>query len=272
VSETPEVTYRLLEEAEDQRQAEALFAVRGNPPSVGGAGPVMILMLGAFEGAQLLGATAGHVAPDDAQPARVEADRLRVTNLAVAATASGRGIGGSLMRLQRLMAIRQGLRLITWEQDLLDGRLAHLAVHKLGAVSRGLKRTPDGWLDIEWWVSSLRVRSRLAGERADLDLAHALEAGTPKLNAGRLGDDGLVRPTGGEAPPDSATALVEVPQDFGALDARDPDLASEWRAHLGRILAGAFAQGYWLTDYLWLQGERVPRAYYLLIDGERTLG
>ncbi len=166
------------------------------------------------------------------------------------------------MRLQRLLAVQQGLRLVTWDQDPLEGRLSHLAIHKLGAVSRGFKAALDGEpeveLDVEWWVSSPRVKSHLAGGRPELDLAHALEAGAPKLNAGRLDDDGLLRPIGGDAPPDSATALVEVPHDFRGLRARNPELAVEWRAHLTRILTGAFAQGYWLTDYLWLRGERVP--------------
>jgi predicted GNAT superfamily acetyltransferase len=176
------------------------------------------------------------------------------------------------MRLQRLLAVQQGLRLVTWDQDLLEGCLSHLAIHKLGAVSRGLKAAADQRLEVEWWVASPRVKARLLGGRPELDLAHALEAGAPKLNAGLLDENGLLRPAGGEAPPDQAAALVEVPHDFRGLKARDPELASEWRAHLARVLSSAFAQGYWLTDYLWLKGERAPRAYFLLIDGERTLG
>ncbi len=105
-----------------------------------------------------------------------------------------------------------------------------------------------------------------------MDLAHALEAGAPKLNASRLDEDGLLHPTGGDVPPDGAMALVEVPQALHGLRARAPALVGDWRAHLDSILSEAFSRGYWLTDYLWLRGERVPRAYFLLIDGERTLG
>ena len=272
MSAQPELTYRLLAGADEQLLASALFAAGRGTTAETTRDRADGFLLGAFEGGRLLGATASHQAPDDASPPRVQQDRLCVTDLAVDAAAAGRGIGGGLMRLQRLLAVQQGLRLVTWEQDPLEGRLSHLAIHKLGAVSRGFKAAPEGELDVEWWVSSPRVKSRLAGGRPELDLAHALEAGAPKLNAGRLDDDDLLRPIGGEAPPDSATALIEVPHDLQGLRARDPELALEWRAHLTRILKGAFAQGYWLTDYLWLRGERVPRAYYLLIDGEQTLG
>jgi predicted GNAT superfamily acetyltransferase len=265
------VTYRLLTDPGDQLQAEQLLG--GEQRTLEAFDQIMF---GAFEDNRLIGATASYLVPDDARPPRVDQDRLCVTALVVEPGESGRGIGGLLMRLQRMLAMQRGLRLVTWEQDLLDGRLSHLAFRKLGAVSRGLKVAPEagsgGRLEVEWWVSSERVKSRLTGGRPELDLAHALEAGAPKLNAGRLDDDGLLRPTGGATPPDSATALVEAPQAIDALQARDPALALEWRAHLSHVLSQAFAQGYWLTDYLWLRGERVPRAYFLLIDGERTLG
>jgi predicted GNAT superfamily acetyltransferase len=275
VSPESGVSYRLLDGPAEQLMATALFGGEQAAVQETVGGIQSDFLLGAFEGGRLLGATSSDVGPDDAFPRRVEHKRLRVTHLAVNAGAAGRGIGGGLMRLQRMLATQQGLRLVTWDQDPLEGRLSHLAIHKLGAVSRSLKADPEmapgGWLQVEWWVSSPRVKSRLTGGRPELDLAHALEAGAPKLNAGRLDDDGLLRPTGGESAPDSATALVEVPHDIHGLRARDPELALQWRAHLAHVLSLAFAQGYWLTDYLWLRGECVPRAYCLLIDGERTL-
>ncbi len=271
----PGVTYRLLGGEDELRAAgSSLDEARGTAGATDlGAGYVV---LGAYEGDRMVGATASRLMPDDASPARVEQARLHVIGLAVQADASGKGIAAGLMRLQRLLAVQQGVQLVTWHQDPLEGRLAHLAVRKLGAVSRGMlgdaRNGGDRLLEIEWWVSSPRVQSRLAGGRPDLDLAHALDAGAPKLNTGRLDGDGLLHPTGGHVPPDGATALVEVPHALDDLRARDPGLLAEWRAHLESILLDAFSRGYWMTDYLWLRGERIPRAYYLLIDGERTLG
>jgi len=275
VSAEPGVTYRLLADPGDRLLAAELLGARRGAADEKYGDIAGGFVLGAFEGGQLIGATASHLLPDDAIPPRVEQNLLRVTDLAVDVGASSRGIGGGLMRLQRMLAMQQDLRLVTWHQDPLEGSHAHLAIHKLGAVSRGLKSESEagsgGWLEVEWWVTSPRVKSRLTGGRPELDLAHALEAGAPKLNAGRLDGEGLLRPTGGGAPPDGAAALMEVPHDIRGLQARDPELAQEWRAHLQDLLSLAFAQGYWLTDYLWLRGERIPRAYYLLIDGERTL-
>ena len=230
--------------------------------------------IGALEGERLLGVSRATLEVDDANPRRVPGQRLRITHLAVDPEATGRGLGEKLMAVQREHAIGQGLQLVTWRQDPLDVRLAHLSIRKLGAVSRWVRRSDDGQadgLEVEWWVRSARVQARLAGTRSGLELVDALEAGVPKLNAGVLGNDGYLRPSGGEQPPDGAMALVEIPFEFAELRSRDLGLAEAWRAQVGEILDRAFALGYWLTDFLWLRGERHPRAYYLVIDGERQL-
>lgn len=237
-------------------------------------GAIEVRAIGAFEAERLLGVTRGSVELDDANPKRVPGQRLRITHLAVEPEATGRGLGEQLMQVHRQQALGQGLQLVTWKQDPLDARLAHLAIRKLGAVSRWVRMGDDGQpheLEVEWWVRSARVQAKLAGTRAELGLADALEAGVPKLNSGMLGDDGLLRPQGGEQSPESAMALVEIPIEFGDLRSRDPGLAQAWRAHVEQILDRAFGLGYWLTDFLSLRGERHPRAYYLLIDGERQL-
>ena len=275
MSGAADATFRMLTDPGEREQAER-FLQSAQVPAGSNTSPASgSVILGAYVQDRLIGATASHLARDDPDRMRVEQDRLHVTDLAVEAGASGRGLGAKLMRLQRLLAIQRGLRLVTWQQDALDGKLSHLAIHRLGAVSRRMLGVngEHAWnLEMEWWVSSPRVTGRLSGVRPELDLAHALEAGAPKLNAGRLDDHSLLHPTGGEAPPGSATALVEVPHDTRRLEERDPDLAAEWRSHLATILSQAFGRGYWLTDYLWLRGEQIPRSYFLLIDGERTLG
>ena len=264
---------------EERLGSELLARVFGGPgvPPAGERerqGAIEVRAIGAFEAERLLGVTRGSVELDDANPKRVPGQRLRITHLAVEPEATGRGLGEQLMQVHRRQALGQGLQLVTWKQDPLDVRLAHLAIRKLGAVSRWVRSGGDGQacaLEVEWWVRSARVQARLAGRRAELELADALEAEVPKLNSGMLGDDGLLRPQGGEQSPESAMALVEIPIEFGDLRSRDPRLAQAWRAHVEQILDRAFGLGYWLTDFLSLRGERHPRAYYLLIDGERQL-
>lgn len=273
MSKSSGISFGLLDDDASRREAEALFGRGGlGADQMHLRGGASRLVVGAHDGQRLVGAAAGEVGPDDARPVRVEQDRLRVVSLAVDREAAGQGVGAGLMRLLRLMAVRRDLRLIGWEQDMLESRLSHLAIHKLGAVSRSLSQGGGSALDVEWWVTSPRVRSKLRAGRPDLELAHVLEAGTPKLNAGRLGEDGLLRPVGAVRRPSSASALVEVPFDAPGLREQDEHLLAEWRALVTELLLSAFVQGYWLTDYFCLRDERFPRAYFLLIDGERTLG
>jgi len=281
VTDARSLVLRPLQGLQEERLGSELLArVFGGPgvPPAGERDPQGTIEgqpIGAFEGERLLGVTRGALELDDANnPKRVPGQSLRITHLAVEPTATGRGLGEQLMGVHRQQALGQGLQLVTWKQDPLDARLAHLAIRKLGAVSRWVRISDDGQaheLEVEWWVRSARVQARLAGTRAELELADALEAGVPRLNSGMLGDDGLLRPQGGEQTPESAMALVEIPFEFGGLRSRDPRLAQAWRAHVEQILDRAFGLGYWLTDFLSLRGERHPRAYYLLIDGERQL-
>lgn len=264
---------RLLEDAEAWRRAARLA-----DQLLSSTGPEWpadeALGVGAFEGDVLLGAARAVLSADDAAPPRVPGERWNISHLALDPSASVPGLDEHLMLVQREQALSLGLKLMTWVQDPLDVRLARLAVRRLGGVSRWLRAHGDGAapvLEVEWWVQSPRVKTLLAGTRPRLELVDALEAGAPKLNAGVLKEDDLLWPTDEEVAPDGAMALIEVPLGFRVLRAQDASLASAWQGQIQRLLGWAFAAGYWLTDLLELRGERSPRAYYLLIDGERTL-
>lgn len=264
---------RLLEDTDAWRRA-ANLADQLIPSAEAGWPPDEALGVGAFEGDVLLGAARAVLKADDAAPPRVPGERWYVSHLALDPSASTPGLDEHLMLVQREQALSLGLKLMTWVQDPLDVRLARLAVRRLGGVSRWLRGQGDGaspLLEVEWWVQSPRVKALLAGARPRLELVDALEAGAPKLNAGVLKEDDLLWPADEEVAPDGAMALVEVPLDLRELRHRDASLAGAWQGQIQRILGGAFAAGYWLTDLLELRGERSPRAYYLLIDGERTL-
>jgi predicted GNAT superfamily acetyltransferase len=230
--------------------------------------------VGAFEGDDLLAAARAVIEPDDAAPPRVAGHRWNVSHLALDPSAAAPGQEDHLMLVQREEALGLGLELMTWCQDPLDVRLTRLAVRRLGAVSRWLRMPVDtgqAVLETEWWIRSPRVKTLLAGTRPRLELVDALEAGAPKLNAGLLREDDLLWPADEESAPEGAMALIEVPLGLRELEARDGSLADAWRRQIQRLLRQAFEAGYWLTDLLELRGERIPRDYYLLIDGERTL-
>lgn len=245
------------------------------------------VLLGAHEGDTLVGMVFGFLGTDSDSPNRVAMARLKHCShmLAVDPDRRDRSIGYGLKLAQRRAVIRQGIRLITWTYDPLMSRNAHLNIRRLGAVCRTYLREvygemrdglnaglPSDRFQVDWWITSNRVTSRLDAQRPPLELAHFLEAGVLKLNPAALGPDDLPRPSELVEPLTGALALVEIPPDFPALKARDLGLARAWRDHTRAIFERAFSAGYLVTDFVHLRGERAPRSYYLLSQGDSTLG
>ncbi len=245
------------------------------------------VMLVASEGERLVGFVMGFLGTDEDSPNRVAMARLKHCShmLGVHPDYRDQGIGLELKRAQRRAVIAQGIRLVTWTYDPLMSANAHLNIHRLGAVSRTYKREvygpmrdelnqglPSDRLQVDWWVTSNRVVSRLEVSRPPLDLAHYLSAGAQRLNPAGLGEDGLARPGDSLELATGNLALVEIPPDFQELKRADLGLAGEWRALTRRIFEDAFANGYVVTDFVHLKGEKFPRSYYVLSRGEATLG
>jgi predicted GNAT superfamily acetyltransferase len=204
-----------------------------------------------------------------------------------------RGIGFALKRAQWQMVRHQGLDRVTWTYDPLLSRNGQLNIAKLGAVCNTYRRDeygemrdglnvglPSDRFQVDWWVNTNRVRRRLSKRpRQALDLGHFLSAGAPVLNPAALGADGWPRPASGvewravDSPagqPPPALALVEIPADFPALKAANPELALEWRLHTRQVFEQLFEAGYLATDFI--SGRDFPRrSYYVLSYGESTL-
>jgi len=192
------------------------------------------------------------------------------------------------------MVRHQGLDRITWTYDPLLSRNAFLNIARLGAVCNTYIREaygemrdglniglPSDRFQVDWWVNTQRVAHRLSNDpRPLLDLAHFLAADTPLLNPSWIGEDGLPHPTvGGETQGSAAflrqakkpaIVLAEIPADFPALKAVNPQLALGWRMHTRALFEGAFEAGYLVTDFIYLPGSR-PRSFYVLVYGESTL-
>ncbi len=174
---------------------------------------------------------------------------------------------------------------MTWTYDPLQSKNAYLNIHRLGGVCRTYFRNaygsmrdglnvglPSDRFQIDWWVTSPRVASRVEGNRRPLDLANFLAAGAEKINPATLGDDHLSRPTDAPHAPTGNLVLVEIPPDFDQIKAQDMSLANAWRQHTRQIFEGAFSEGYLVTDFVYLKGETHPRSYYVMSHGEGTLG
>ena len=195
------------------------------------------------------------------------------------------GIGFALKRAQWQIARHQGYQRITWTYDPLLSRNGYLNINRLGATCSAYHRDAYGQLrdglniglatdrfQVDWWLNSLRVEQRLKrSSRRRLDLNHYLSAGIKIINPARITLQGWPVPENItlEDNPRPLT-LVEIPSDFLALKASDPDLALEWRLHTRTLFEGLFARGYLATDFIYLPGTR-PRSFYVLSHGESKL-
>jgi len=243
--------------------------------------------IGACDGDQMVGFVFGFLGTDSASPNRPAMARLKHCShmLGVDPRYRDAGVGFALKCAQREAVIEQGIRLVTWTYDPLESRNAYLNVRRLGAVCRTYLREaygpmrdalnqglPSDRFQVDWWVTSPRVRSRIDGTRPPLDLANFLDAGVSIVNAAELREDGLPRPSPALQPLTGNMLLVEIPPVFSDLRRKDLPLAGEWRVHTRHIFESAFAQGYLVTDFVHLKGERAPRSFYLLSQGEAQLG
>jgi predicted GNAT superfamily acetyltransferase len=245
------------------------------------------VILGAFHGDRLVGYVIGFIGTDQSSPDRVAMARLKHCShqLGVLPEYRNRGVGYRLKVAQRDAVLKDGIRLVTWTYDPLLSGNAHFNIRLLGVVCNtylreyyGVMRDalnmdlPSDRFNVDWWVTSNRVVSRLEGKRRPLDLAHFLSAGAQKLNPATLGEDDLPRPIENPSLPDGNFALVEIPPDFRFMKDRDIELARAWRLQTREVFEGAFRAGYMVTDFIYLKGERHPRSYYILSYGEGTFG
>ena len=245
------------------------------------------VVLGASEGEKLVGFVLGFLGTDSASPDRVAMARLKHCShmLGVLPGHRDRGIGFELKLAQRQAVIDQGIRLITWTYDPLMSGNAYLNTRKLGAICRRYHRNvygdmrdelniglPSDRFEVDWWVTSARVVSRVEKARPPLDFAHYLAAGAEKVNPASLDERDLLVPSEGETAMSGTVALVEIPADFLGLRLADEKLAVAWRDQTRSIFERAFADGYIVTDFVHFKEERFPRSYYVLSLGEGTLG
>ncbi len=245
------------------------------------------LVLAAFAGEVAVGFVFGFLGTDSADPQRPALTQLKHCShmLGVLPEYRDQDIGYRLKLAQREFVMRQGVRLVTWTYDPLESRNAHLNIARLGGVCRTYKRDWYGSMadelnaglasdrfQVDWWVTSARVRERLAGQRAALELDSFLSAGTEILNPTQAApDDGLPRPPEKLRRPEGTFGLIEIPRDFQALKLQDPPLAREWRLHTRALFEAAFEDGYLVTDFFSEVWEGRRRSFYALAQGGTRL-
>jgi predicted GNAT superfamily acetyltransferase len=245
------------------------------------------LLLGAFDGEKLIGYVLGFLGTDRESPNRPAMAQLKHHShmLGVHPDYRDLGVGFRLKVAQRDFVNNQGIRLITWTYDPLQSRNAYLNIHRLGTVCRKYHREaygemrdqlnigyPSDRFEVEWWITSSRVKSRIKGSRESLDLANFLGAGAVKINPAHLGSGDLLYPAEKILPMKELILLIEIPPDITQIKERNAELAIGWRLHTRALFEEAFSRGYLVTDFIYLKEERFPRSYYVLSHGEGTLG
>ncbi len=168
-----------------------------------------------------------------------------------------RGIGRALKLAQRQEVLAQGLDLVGWTFDPLEGQNAHLNLARLGGVVRRYRRNvygetpsplhgglPTDRFFLEWEVASERVRRRLSGE--DRPPGWEEIAQLPAVLEVEEGGGPRLHPPEGEAPD---ALRLEIPLGgVRGLVERDPGLARAWRLAVREAAEALFARGYAVVE------------------------
>lgn len=292
---TTSITYRKLNTPDDMAQAEALQRVvwSGSETDIVPTHFLLALarngglVLGAFDGAKLVGFLVGFLGTDQKSPDRPAMTRLKHASHMMGVLPEYRdvGVGFHLKCRQREDVLENGVRLATWTYDPLQSRNANLNIRRLGAVCNEYIRDyygdmrdeinvgyPSDRFRVDWWVTSPRVQSRVEALRGPLDLAKFISGGAKKAYSTNLDKKNLPLPEDADPELEGTILLAEIPSDIDAIREADAELALNWRLFSRSFFETAFSKGYIVTDFVFLKGEKVPRSYYVLSHGEGQLG
>ena len=236
-------------------------------------------VFGAFDGTTMVGFTCAILATVEGLDHRIDqvaAARLKMYSVMAGVLDEYRDgdIGYRLKMAQKDFAMRIGVRLITWTYDPLESRNGRFNSGKLGAVCRRYARNFHGELtginaglesdrfDVEWWITSNRVKGRTEKKRKPLSLESLLSGGALLTNKSTFNSEGLLEP-----PPDTIShpsnlILVEIPADFQGIKQQDFSLAIRWREHTRTLFENLFDSGFMATDFV--RSKDQSRSYYLL--------
>jgi predicted GNAT superfamily acetyltransferase len=240
-------------------------------------------VLAALDGDTMVGVLVGFLGtstPDSNRPAMANL-QLVSKRMVVLPVYRNREIGYRLKLAQRDIAVKQGIRLVTWTFDPLVAANAHLNIRKLGGISHVYHENYYGTeeeggltiagssdrLFVEWWVTNRRVEERINGKRGGLTLKQYLDADTRILNPTTVETNGTPWPAEKSLSVAGALVLVEIPLDYVGIADRDEMLAQAWRAHSRELFGRLLTKGYLVTDFVRENYEGRDRAFYVFSHG-----
>jgi predicted GNAT superfamily acetyltransferase len=226
------------------------------------------LWLGAFDGPKLAGYAFAFPSLEQGRAS------LHSHMLAVREPYREFDLGTKLKLAQRERALGLRMREITWTFDPLQSKNAHLNFGKLGVVSESYKvdfygasttsalhQNSTDRLWVRWPIASRRVEDRLRGKDNRAEMLDALSILPPLI---RFNGDGK------PARADLSAALVrqriaiEIPSDIREVEAKNPDLAREWRQATRWAFTEALKSGFFVAEFCrTVRGQQGPGVYLL---------
>lgn len=165
----------------------------------------------------------------------------------------GRGIAEALKQAQREQAMAQGLPLITWTYDPLEGPNAHLNLHKLRAISRTYWRDlygsefgalnaglPTDRLVVEWWLEGAWLKREQKNREVEAEAR-------PIFDIEGTGLDRRIASTRLDL--DAPLLYLETLADLHPVKEANLDLALDWRLKVRQAFETYFARGYIAVDF-----------------------
>jgi chorismate synthase len=236
------------------------------------------LLLGAFDGAALVGMSLGFLGREGAKLYHYS----HMTG--VRPEYQNQKVGYRLKLAQRAEVLAQELDEIRWTFDPLQSRNAFLNVRLLGgrpdryhvryygtmadALNEGLETDR---LRLVWRLHDARVEARARGELpSSAEDEQRWRASTPLLETA-LGPTGLRRPAAVHAV-DAPLANLEIPADLGSVRTRDPGTTRRWREATREAFTRAFDQGYRVDDFAVVSAGTERRSFYFLSRGGTSDG
>lgn len=196
--------------------------------------------------------------------------------MGVLPSVQSKGIGTALKLAQREQMLRQGVDLIVWTYDPLEGKSAMVSLEKLGGIVRTYVRDIYGSIDnplqaglatdrflLEWHLMSDRVRERIRGDVPRSSPQGWLADSSYRLINYANWDSELPRPIAADLELDDAVLLVQVPSNLQAIKRRDLAVARGWRTTTRAIFETYFRRGYAVTGFASEKKLNAPNIYKL---------
>jgi predicted GNAT superfamily acetyltransferase len=209
------------------------------------------MVLGAFDDAtgQMIGFLFGFLGREAGGPLKLCSQTMGVLK-----AWRSQGIAEALKQEQRRRVIAQGLPLVTWTFDPLEGPNAHLNLHKLRAISRIYWRDiygpnfgtlnaglPSDRLLVEWWVKGKWL------EKGALPIQKGSPEAQSIFEVEGIGVERRVIHASLDLV--SSPLLLEIPADIHPVKEANMALALAWRLRVREALEAYFVKGYLTADF-----------------------